>query len=312
MQNYKRLKRLAAFMAAMLLCASLACALSEGSFPETDESGFLAEGEFIYENKEEGLWRYLSDSLRIEITREYLQDPDVIYLCAHIYTAPGERFRMIPHNVEKRMYQGAYPTTIAKDTGTVLAITSDFAHLRIQQKRVAGIIIRDGQVLSKKTRPSKSTAFPNLDTLALFDDGDMKVFKHNELAAEEYLAMGATDVLAFGPIMIRDGVVNEAALKVYGKYKEPRTGIGMVEPGHYVAILVEGRHKGSAGMSCASLAQLFADKGCPLAFNLDGGKSAGMVFMGKLISQVSEGKKPANRPTAEILGIGHTEASMEE
>ena len=39
----------------------------DGSFPELNENGFLDEGEFIYENPADGIWRYCSRTLRVEI-----------------------------------------------------------------------------------------------------------------------------------------------------------------------------------------------------------------------------------------------------
>ena len=41
-------------LALALLCGA---ALAEGEFPELNADGFLNEGEFVYENAEEGVWR---------------------------------------------------------------------------------------------------------------------------------------------------------------------------------------------------------------------------------------------------------------
>ena len=283
-------------------------ALCEGDFPATDESGFLSSGEFVYENPEAGIWRYLSPTLRIEIVRHRDEEKQIVYTVADIRTQEGERFRMIPKDENKRMRKLDYVQNIAQEKGVVFATTSDYAHFRLKQKICVGIIIRDGEIFSKKTRPSYSTKFPNLDTLALFEDGDMRVSTFDEHKAEAYLDMGATDVLSFGPILIEDGVINEAVLKKYGPYREPRIGIGMVEKGHYVSIMVEGRHEGSKGINTMGLAQLFAEAGCQVAFNLDGGQSATMAFMGKQIIRVGARKNPNTpaRSTAEIMGIGHS------
>ena len=294
------------FMAAMGMLLAFGGALGEEAFSETKCIDFLDSGEIIYENPEQGIWGYQSPTLCIEITRH--ENEDTVWTVADIRTRDGERFRLTPKNPEKRMKQTDYVQNIAAENGVVFATTSDFAHHRIQKKMPPGIIIRDGEIVSKKTRMKKSTKFPNLDTLALFDNGDMRVFAFDEHTAEDYLAMGATDVMAFGPILIRDGKIDEKMLGKYGQYREPRVGIGMIEPGHYISIMVEGRHKGSKGVSTRNLAELFLNAGCRVAFNLDGGKSATMVFMGKQIVQVGEKKsKPTFvRSTAEIFGIGNT------
>ena len=50
--------------------------------------------------------------------------------------------------------------------------------------------------------------------------------------------MGATTVVAFGPILVRDGEIQDVDKDAYN-YSEPRSCIGVVEPGHYVGLLVE-------------------------------------------------------------------------
>jgi hypothetical protein len=276
-----------------------------------DEAGFLVEGEFILEDPAEGIWQYNSPSLRIDIVRKNDKAQKLIWYEADIYTQGDERFHMIPKNREKRMNRMDYMHNIAAENGVVFALNSDFAHHRIQNKMIPGILIREGEIVSNKTRNAKSTQFPNLDTLAIFGDGDMKVFRYNEYTAEEYIQMGAADVLAFGPILIRDGETDEKLLSKHGQYREPRSGIGMAGKGHYVAIMVEGRHADSRGMNTAGLAELFHQKGCTLAFNLDGGLSSAMVFMGRQIVRAGANAKAPARSTAEILGIGFSAALME-
>ena len=58
----------------------------------------------------------------------------------------------------------------------------------------------------------------------------------------------------------------------------------MVEPGHLVAIVVEGRIPRSGGITVPDFADLFLNEGCTLAYNLDGGRSTSMVFMGNLVN----------------------------
>ena len=297
----------------VFLCSVLCSAMADGAFPETGNSAFLQEGEFVYENPEEGVWRYLSPTLRIEIFRHEDTKLKRVWFVADIQAQSDERFHLIPKDPAKRMTRMDYVHNIAKENGIVFATSSDFAHLRIQQKIRAGILIRDGQIISSKTRTPKSTVFPNLDTLALFEDGDMRAFVFNEYEAEEYLKMGAVDVMAFGPILIKDSIINEEVLSKYGTYREPRIGIGFIDKGHYIAIMVEGRHAESRGVSTCDLAELFQKEGCTMAFNLDGGQSASMVFMGTQIVHVGSNQQKTKatksipaRSTAEIFGIGHT------
>ena len=312
------MKRLTALFLAMLMTLSAFGVLAEeeGAFPELNEDGFLdGEGEFLYENEKEGVWRYASDTLKVEIFRYYDKEARQTWYEAEIWAAEGENFHMIANNPDKRMTSADYPKNISKKHGVVVAVNSDFAQLRYQQKSRMGVIIRDGEILSERTKANFANGFPNLDTLALLPDGDMKVFLSNELKAKDYLEMGAYDVLAFGPYLIRDGELNEKGLKKYGTSSAPRTAVGMVEPGHYFLMMLEGRHTQAKGAGVSWLADKLLEKGCTVGFNLDGGDTACMVFMGKQISKLGKNAKQKAknlnaRKTAEILGIGTSDLAM--
>ena len=62
-------------------------------------------------------------------------------------------------------------------------------------------------------------------------------------------------------------------------------------------------------MTLNSLALMMKSRGCSLAFNLDGGQTAAMTFMGQRINEIgryeSNGKMTTNpRKTTEVMGIG--------
>ncbi len=302
------MKRMIGCLTALLVALLMLCGLAsaEGEFPELNDEGFLDEGEFVYENADEGIWRYVSSTLKVEIYRRTQTTPTKqIWYEAEVWSRDGEVFHMIPNNSEKRMKSQEWPYKIARKNQTVLALSSDYAQLRITQKKRVGIIIRDGEIISERTLAKNKGTFPNLDTLALFPDGDMQVFWSDEKTAEEYVEMGATDVLAFGPWLIRDGELNTTALKKYGTSAAQRTAIGMVEKGHYFAMMLEGRHSGSKGAGISFLAEKLLEKGCTTAFNLDGGQTSCIVFMGhQLCRSKKDNARASSRKTAEILGIG--------
>lgn len=294
----------------VLLCLTLSLvmihAVADEPFPELNADGFLDEGEFVCFDSEKGIWRYASSTLRVEIQRFTSAKPKRIWYEAEVFSQEGEIFRAIPYDESKWMTNLAYPFRNARKNQTVLAINGDFSHLRISKKARPGILIRDGEIVSERTGPRNRSQFPNLDTMAILPDGDMQVFWSDELEPEDYLAMGAVDVISFGPYLIRDGELNSKALKRYGTGSAQRTAIGMVEKGHYVAIMVEGRHKKSIGSSIAFVAERLLERGCTSAINLDGGQSSAIVFMGYQICKVvnTSGHVASARRAAEILGIG--------
>jgi hypothetical protein len=307
----KRLLSLFVIMA--FLFPSAFAQAAEGDFPKLNWAGFLDAGEFVYQNKDEGVWRYASLTLKVEIFRKYDKEQNLTWYEAEIWSRDGDVFRCIPNDPEDRIQSEDWPKDIAKKNGTVFAINSDFAHLRLQQKKRSGILIRDGVILSEKTLAHNKGTFPNLDNMALYPDGRMEVYASDAYKAQEYIDMGALDVLAFGPYLIKDGALNDEALAKYGKSLAPRTAIGMVEPGHYFAMMLEGRHSKSKGAGISFLGEKLLEKGCQTGFNLDGGQTATMVFMGEQIIHVGKtsGANASARRAAEILGIGTSEQVKE-
>ena len=289
-----------------------AAAEEKGEFPALNDAGFLDSGEFVWEDEENGVWRYASSTLRVEIFRREQKKPARVWYEAEVFCAEGSTGpRMIANDPEhwKTAANMEYPYKITRKYGTVLAVSNDFAQLRLQQKKSRpGIIIRDGKVWSDRTKKRGVKDFPNLDCLAIWPDGDMKVYYSDEKTAEEYLEDGAIDVLAFGPILIRDGKLNEEGLKKYGTSHAQRTAVGMVEKGHYFFMMLEGRIKRSKGDGISFLAEKLLEKGCTIGFNLDGGETACIVFMGHQLCRLKDRKKPlSSRRTSDILGVGTSE-----
>ncbi|MBO7663279.1 MAG: phosphodiester glycosidase family protein [Clostridia bacterium] len=309
-------RRLTAGLAGLLLAllllmgAAFPARAEEGAFPELNGAGFLDGGEFVYENPEEGVWRYASSTLKVEIFRREQAKPKRVWYEAEVWCAEGSEMpHMVFNDEEKRFSSADYPYKICRKTGTVLALSSDYCQTRMQQKIRVGVIIRNGEIYSEKTWPAKASKFPNLDCLALYPDGDLQVFYSNEKTAAELLEGGARDVLAFGPWLIRDGELNESALAKYGRSKAPRTAIGMVEKGHYFFMMLEGRIKRSQGDSIRFLAERMMERGCKVGFNLDGGDTSCIVFMGHQLCRMTDagsGKKSSRR-TSDILGVGFSE-----
>lgn len=287
----------------LFLCAG---ALAEEAWPLLNEAGFYEGGEYIYVNEDDGVWQYADDTLRVQILRQTTTNPKRIWYEAEVWATPGENWYLALATEGKHLSTASWPYLVAQKNGTVLSINNDYAQGRYPSKNKAvGIIVRDSKVFWSKTRKASYRGFPNLDTLALFPDGNMMVFDSDEVAAEDYLAMGATDVLSFGPYLIRDGVMNEEGFSL-AKGNAPRTAIGMVEPGHYWAMMLEGRSKNSKGGPIAFLAERMLEKGCTTAFNLDGGETACMLFMGKQINVVGGTKNKGGnaRRSTELLSIG--------
>lgn len=308
------LKRFLCLLAVLMLF--LPAALGEsavpeiGAFPVLNEEGFLDVGEFVYINEDAGVWRYVDDALKVEIYRRIGQNQKgnkAIWYEAEVWSREDEVWQLFTNAEGKYMSQADKPYRVAQKNQLVLGINTDYAQSRYANRKNdnrIGIILRNGKEISDVTLKSTSKRWPPLDVLALYPDGNMEVYDSDEHTLQEYIDMGVQSTLAFGPYLIRDGVRNDADVSGMSTANNPRTAIGMIEKGHTFAVMVEGRVEGSVGSNLEFLADLMAQKGCTTAFNLDGGRTACMVFMGEQISAVENG--PNARPTTELLGIGQS------
>ena len=309
----KRIFCLLAVLMMLLPAAAFASAQEPGAFPVLNEEGFLDVGEYVYINAEAGVWRYVDDQLKVEIYRRTGKNEkgsNLTWFEAEVWNRGDETWRMFSNVEGKHMSYNAWPYAVAQKNQLVLGISTDFAQNRYPKKDASvGIIIRNGKVFSDKTRAANSKRWPPLDVLALYPDGNMEVYNSDEHTAQEYLDMGVETTLAFGPLLIRDGVRNDADISTMNLGNNPRVAIGMVEKGHTFAMMLEGRHKGSVGAFLDFLADRMLEKGCTLAINLDGGETACMTFMGEQISFVGgiSNKNSYARKTTELLGIGVSE-----
>ena len=284
----------------------------ESGWPERDAEGFLAEGEeFFLEDDAGGHWVYLGRNLQISITR--MREPSIplIWFETDIRTRNGEGFRTVQTDPEHpgRKYQ--YPYVISRQAQFVLGFSDDFFANRMADGETVGIIIRDGQVISRETNAKTGHHLPNLDMMAFYPDGSAKVYACNERTADELLAEGARDVFSFGPILLRDGEINEL-LYTYYRSIEPRHALGMIEPNHYLLLSFQGRTADSKGTMLQRVAETMRQRGVRQALNLDGGNTMALIFRGRMLNKLATYKKKKFvRTVTSLIGIGCTASQTE-
>jgi len=227
------------------------------------------DGKFTEGGVIEGEISYRSRDLCIEI--EKVQTDVLTYFVAEVYVRHIDQF-FAAFAGGKYGKGTAHTTDMAKENDAVFAVSGDYYNARN-----TGITIRNGVIYRDK--PGSE------DILAVFSDGSMQAFDPGERTAEQYLAMGAVHTYAFGPKLVDDGAVFYDEDTDFSFYVHPRCGVGMIEPYHYIFILVDGRKPGySDGITINDFAKLFASRGCTVAYNLDGGGSATMVFNDELVN----------------------------
>ena len=285
------------FFALLMLVMML---LTGGAGAESDSTGSPPEADAGQQNHVqietgENEWLYRGNGLTVHIRRfqetvgKAKKKRTLEYCIADIHASAERPLGVIQSEEQGRQVAGyrlVSPKKLIEKTPSVFAMSDDLYGIRLQKYKYDGVVIRNGEILAQKTRDSgKRRPWPNLDTLAVYADGSMKAYVCDAFTAEEYLAQGAVHVFSFGPILISEGKINEAVLDPkYYPYNEPRAAIGMVEPYHYIAIVVRGRpEKQYAGVHLDWLAKKMQEYGCVEALNLDGGLTATMAFMGEII-----------------------------
>ena len=148
-----------------------------------------------------------------------------------------------------------------------------------------GVIVRNGLLYRGDVRTYN-------DVCALCRDGTMKIYERKDLYTTEMIARdGAWQVFTFGPSLLDGSGRPRTSFHIAASHlsdlslAHPRTVIGMVEPGHFIFVTVDGRAPGySRGVTFPELAQLMADEGCVAAYNLDGGRSSVMTYDGRIVN----------------------------
>lgn len=282
----------------------------EVSLPPLTEEGFLAADagmeEFVHVDKEDGRWMYITSSLYIDLQRwEDVKDKN-IWFEGDIRTSEETPLTTYLSNPTAKNAGKAYknPLDLARDNQVVLAITDDHFGDRWNGGIRPGVIVRNGQIIQDNTFKDGQGKFPNLEVLAVFEDGSMKTFKSDAHTAQEYIDMGVVNTFAFGPILVENGQLSEYMLRdEYYTYREPRCAIGMIEPHHYFLLVAKGRTNDSNGVYLTWLADKMIEKGVVEALNLDGGGTVALMFMGEMLNKGTN----SVRSTTSITGFGNSD-----
>jgi exopolysaccharide biosynthesis protein len=224
-------------------------------------------------------------SANINISVQAVQKFDVTCYIADIYVAELKYFKTAFAKKPDVMGNVELTSTVAKENEAILAINGDHC------VDGDGTVVRNGQLYRK---PKSS-----LDVLVMNYDGSMQTFSPDEFDVDKTLSGGVYQVWTFGPELLKDGQpMTDFNSTVKGL--NPRTAVGYYEPGHYCFVVVGGRQKGfDEGCTMQQLSQLFSELGCKTAYNLDGGRSSEMIYLGNMLNEQASGR----RTTPDILYI---------
>lgn len=271
---------------------------------KVETAGIYSESENIEENEmdtEHSSVLVTNDSfddnnIHVKIKQERIADTDVYFVDIQLSSIQYLKAAFAKNTYGRNINE---PTSkIAEEHGAIVAINGDFYGFRDY-----GYVIRNGVLYRSNYKNDMEQVF------AIYDDGRCETFFSKDISAQQLMDNGVIQMLSFGPALVENGVVTvqesdpDDLETIAGR--NPRTAIGMIEPLHYVFVVVDGRSKESAGYTFYELANVMLDYGCIEAYNLDGGGSSTLYFNGKVINTPTDGITVGEREVSDIVYIGY-------
>lgn len=185
---------------------------------------------------------------------------------------------------------------MAEDKDALFAINGDYYGFRD-----TGFVLRNG-VLYRDTARSSG------EDLVIDSTGNFNIADERYDSAQKLAEAGAWQIFSFGPALIDGGeiCVDSSSEVAKSMSSNPRTAIGQVSELHYIVIVSDGRTSESKGLSLLQLAQEFQARGCTTAYNLDGGGSSTMWFLGKVVNNpVGGSSNSSERSVSDIVYFGY-------
>lgn len=211
----------------------------------------------------------------IKITIETVRAYDTTFYVADVVLSDASLLKTaLAGNIYGRNIKDT-TSGMAEAHNAIFAINGDYYGFRDY-----GYVIRNGALY-------RSVADNGTDALVIDADGNFSIASESAVSAQTLADAGAWQVLSFGPALIEGGVIavgTNEEIAGQSMVSNPRTAIGQAGALHYVFIVSDGRTSTDAGLSLYQLAEQFVQRGCTVAYNLDGGGSSSMVFNGEVVN----------------------------
>ncbi len=226
---------------------------------------------------------YRDDSISVHLYYGRYAQTD--YVAAHVKISHPSQLRTASINASFRSTsentgRGRH---IASDVNAVVAINGDY-YIKTDKC----------QVVMRQSQQVRNQANGNMDLLVIDKNGDFAALpNYTKDDYSQYLRRHQDEmynVFCFGPVLVRDGksvIPGNYVNKWVGSQNETqRSAIAQLGPLEYMLITCSGpQSENNKGMTipefaavCEMVGKRLNENGCALAFNLDGGNSATMVF----------------------------------
>lgn len=256
---------------------------------ESSESSQISSDPIVTENS------YDSDSISIQITTLNRYNTTIYIADIVLSNADSLRTALALDSFGRNLGQ---PTSVmAENNDAILAINGDYYGFRDK-----GIVMRGGYLYRDSVQGSLG-----YEDLIIYQDGDFEIMEEATVATDALIEKGAREIFSFGPGLVKNGeitITSETEVE-RSMRSNPRTTIGQIGPLHYIMVASDGRTAESAGLTLYELALVMQELGCKTAYNLDGGGSTTMWFMGEVINNPVGGfRQNEERAVSDIVYIG--------
>lgn len=230
-------------------------------------------------------------------TSEHFTEDHTVWYAFDIYVRNIENLFTNYSNSGTKQFSVLYnDTTFGK---AVAAVSGD---LFLYYEESKSVIVRNGAVI-------RTADYIAEDICVLYWDGTMEIETHDTYDWNRIKERAPYQIWSFGPSLIAaDGSINRCTESPVW-IKNPRAAVGMVEPGHYVLLGINGyradeqRAVNGGGATLEATAQIMHDMGCKVAYNLDGGASVYAGFLDSDLIRVTN-VNGTIRSISDIICVG--------
>lgn len=226
-------------------------------------------------DKDNDVLSYDSDEMNIEIEHIVKDESKIEMWVATVKINDPSQLKSAFAGNEFTSDKKERTSSIAKKNNAVLAI--DGAAVGFNEN---GVVIRNGVTY-------RTTSF-DCPALLVDKNGDFKIFDTKEETLEQIANLEILQAFDFGPVLIKDGEIGSAEGDWYETVKDPRTAIGQKGQLEYVILIADGRSENYDGISMYDAAIELKNRGCYMAYNLDGGGSTTLYFNGEVLNNPSD------------------------
>lgn len=252
-----------------------------------EEAADLIDGQEMLFNANTPVWSgdkiyYYYDETILVITWKE-QVGKAMYTVSEVKIAHPSQFRRFLANGEFGSDKQYITTEMAKSVNAVVASSGDF-----YKHRYYGVVVYEGQI--------KRAEFDTVDTCFIDDNGDL-IFSpkgqfSNQTQAQQFVDDNNIRFsLAFGPILVRDGVACTPAKYMLGEIdgNYSRMALCQTDDLHYLLVNATAELKTQVRPNIVEFADVLVSYGVDRAYALDGGQTTVIAMDGELITSVDYG-----------------------